>query len=69
MYEMRIKHLEEVHRAVDKQVETLEKTGKFDDAQLSKLKKYKLTLKDKIAILKRKQQGVISKNTQNEIAY
>ena len=66
MYEMRIKHLEEVHKAIDKQVETLEKTGKFDDVQLIKLKKHKLTLKDEIAILKRKQQGVISKNNQNE---
>jgi uncharacterized protein YdcH (DUF465 family) len=55
MYENRIKHLEEAHRAMDKQIEVLEKTGNFTDQRLTDLKKHKLTLKDEIAILKRKQ--------------
>ena len=56
MYEMRIKHLEEAHRALNKQVDTLEKNGLFEDLKLEDLKKRGLLLKDEIAILKRKQQ-------------
>ena len=56
MYEQRIKHLEEAHRALDKQVDTLERTGLFEDLKLEELKKQRLLLKDKIAILKHKQQ-------------
>ncbi len=55
MYENRIKHLEEAHRALAKQVEALEKTGNFTDQKLVELKKQKLTVKDEIAILKQKQ--------------
>ncbi len=55
MYENRISHLEEAHRALDKQIDTLEKTGIFEDLKLENLKKQKLHLKDEIAILKRKQ--------------
>lgn len=57
MYEGRIKHLEEAHRALDKQVDTLEKNGLFEDLKLEELKKERLLLKDKIAILKHKQQN------------
>ena len=53
---MRIKHLEEAHRALDKQVDTLEKNGLFEDLKLEKLKKQRLLLKDEIVILKRKQE-------------
>ena len=56
MYEQRIKHLEEAHHALDKQVDTLERTGLFEDLKLEQLKKERLLLKDKIAILKHKQQ-------------
>jgi uncharacterized protein YdcH (DUF465 family) len=56
MYEQRIKHLEDAHRSLDKQVDILEKTGLFEDLKLEKLKKERLLLKDKIAILKHKQQ-------------
>jgi uncharacterized protein YdcH (DUF465 family) len=59
MYENRIKHLEEAHRALDKQVDTLEKTGLFEDLKLEQLKKERLLLKDKIAILKHKQDTFI----------
>jgi uncharacterized protein YdcH (DUF465 family) len=55
MYEMRIKHLEEAHRALDKKVDTLEKNGLFEDLKLEELKKQRLHLKDEIAILKQKQ--------------
>ena len=56
MYEQRIKHLEEAHRALDKQVDALERTGLFEDLKLEQLKKERLLLKDKIAILKHKQE-------------
>jgi uncharacterized protein YdcH (DUF465 family) len=57
MYEQRIKHLEEAHHALDKQVDTLERTGLFEDLKLEQLKKERLLLKDKIAILKHRQQN------------
>ena len=53
---MRIKHLEEAHRALDKQVDTLEKNGLFEDLRLEKLKKQRLLLKDEIVILRQKQE-------------
>jgi len=56
MYENRIKHLEEAHRALDKQVDNLEKNGLFEDLKLEELKKQRLFLKDEIAILKHKQE-------------
>ena len=56
MYDQRIKHLEEAHRALDKQIDTLEKTGVFHDLQLEEMKKQRLHIKDNIAILKHKQQ-------------
>ena len=55
MYENRIKHLEEAHRVLDKQIDTLEKNGLFEDLKLEDLKKKRLHLKDDIAILKHKQ--------------
>ena len=48
--------MEEAHRALDKQIDTLEKNGLFEDLKLEDLKKQRLHLKDDIAILKRKQQ-------------
>jgi uncharacterized protein YdcH (DUF465 family) len=56
MYENRIKHLEEAHRALDKQIDSLEKNGLFEDLRLEELKKQRLRLKDDIVILKHKQQ-------------
>jgi len=56
MYEHRIKHLEEGHRSLNKQIDVLEKTGVFEDLKLEELKKQRLHLKDEIAILKRKQE-------------
>jgi uncharacterized protein YdcH (DUF465 family) len=55
MYENRIRHLEEMHTALDKRIAGLESTGRFTDTQISDLKKQKLDLKDQIAELHRKQ--------------
>jgi uncharacterized protein YdcH (DUF465 family) len=55
VYENRIKHLEEMHRVLDKQVDGLEKTGNFSDDQLSNLKKQRLTIKDELVKLRRLQ--------------
>ncbi|MFO0005519.1 MAG: DUF465 domain-containing protein [bacterium] len=41
---------------MDKQIDTLEKTGLFEDLKLEEMKKQRLHLKDNIAILKHKQQ-------------
>jgi len=56
MYEQRIKHLEELHRVLDKRIDGLESTGVFEDITLEVLKKQRLHLKDNIAILKQKQE-------------
>jgi uncharacterized protein YdcH (DUF465 family) len=62
MYENRIKHLEEAHRALDKRIDTLEKNGLFEDLKLEELKKQRLHLKDEIVILKNKQLEYENKN-------
>jgi uncharacterized protein YdcH (DUF465 family) len=56
MYEQRIKHLEELHRVLDKRIDGLESTGVFEDATLEVLKKQRLHLRDEIVILKQKQE-------------
>ncbi len=58
MYENRIKHLEEMHRVLDKKIDTLEKNGLYEDLKLEELKKQRLLYKDEIAILKAKQAGL-----------
>ena len=55
MYETRIKHLEEMHRVLDNKIETLEKTGVFEDTKLQEMKKQKLQLKDELRRLNRLQ--------------
>jgi hypothetical protein len=55
MYENRIRHLEQMHEALDKQIDGMEKTGKFDDVHLNNLKKQRLQLRDQLAELRRKQ--------------
>ena len=51
-WENRIKHLEEAHHVLDKRIDGLEKTGVFDDAELTDLKKQRLQLKRQIVTLK-----------------
>jgi uncharacterized protein YdcH (DUF465 family) len=55
MYEQRIKHLEELHRVLDKRIDGLESTGVFEDVTLEVLKKQRLHLRDETVILKQKQ--------------
>lgn len=55
MYENRISHLEKQHEALDKQIDGLEKTGRFDDTHLNNLKKQRLQLRDQLADLRRRQ--------------
>ena len=56
MYENRIRHLEEMHHALDKKIAGLESTGRFEDNQLHELKKQKLRLRDEIIELQARQQ-------------
>ena len=58
MYENRIAHLVEMHRVLDKQITSLEKTGLYEDLHLEELKKKKLLLKDEIEMMKAKQAGL-----------
>jgi uncharacterized protein YdcH (DUF465 family) len=44
-----------MHEALDKQIDGMEKTGKFDDVHLNNLKKQRLQLRDQLAELRRKQ--------------
>lgn len=55
MYEGRIRHLEQMHAVLDKQIDGMEKTGVFDDNQLHNLKKQRLQIRDQLAELRRKQ--------------
>jgi uncharacterized protein YdcH (DUF465 family) len=56
MYEQRIKHLEELHRVLDKRIDGMESTGVFEDATLEVLKKQRLHLKDEIVAMKHQQE-------------
>lgn len=55
MYQTRIAHLEEMHRALDKRIDTLERTGVFEDHTLQIMKKQRLALRDQIQQLQRRQ--------------
>ena len=50
-YEMRIKHLEEQHHRLNKQIDGLESTGVFDDAELTSLKKQRLKIKTELVTI------------------
>jgi uncharacterized protein YdcH (DUF465 family) len=56
VYEQRIKHLEELHRVLDKRIDSMENTGVFEDTTLEVLKKQRLHLKDEIVIMKHRQE-------------
>jgi uncharacterized protein YdcH (DUF465 family) len=56
MYEQRIKHLEELHRVLDKRIDGMESTGVFEDVTLEVLKKQRLHLKDEISAMKHRQE-------------
>jgi hypothetical protein len=59
MYQHKIKHLEEAHRVLDKQIDSMEKTGIYDDLKIEELKKQRLHLKDEIVILKHKHEAIM----------
>jgi len=54
MYESRIRHLEEMHAVLDKQIDGLESTGAFHDDTLSNLKKRRLQIRDEIERMRRR---------------
>ncbi len=67
MYQNKIKHLEEAHRALDKQIDSMERTGIYDDLKIDEMKKQRLRLKDDIVILKHKHEAVMQEaKTQQE---
>ena len=55
MYENRIKHLEQIHEALDKKIDGMEKTGVFGDNNLHDLKKQRLQIRDQLSDLRRRQ--------------
>ena len=55
MYENRLRHLEEMHEILDRQIDGLESTGAFHDANLNTLKKRRLQIRDQIENLRRRQ--------------
>jgi uncharacterized protein YdcH (DUF465 family) len=59
MYQNKIKHLEEAHRALNKQIDSMERTGIYDDLKIEELKKQRLHLKDEIVILKHKHEAIM----------
>ena len=59
MYQNKIKHLEEAHRVLNKQIDTMERTSIYDDLKIEELKKQRLRLKDEIVILKHKHEAIM----------
>ena len=56
MYEGRIKHLEEMHRVLNKQIDDMERNHPHVDiTKLAEMKKQKLLFKDEIAKLNKLQ--------------
>jgi uncharacterized protein YdcH (DUF465 family) len=56
MFEGRIKHLEAMHESLDNRIDTMERTGVFDDTQLTTLKKQRLQVRDDLRDLRQQQQ-------------
>lgn len=70
MYSNRLQHLEEAHKALNKRIDAMEQTGIYEDLQIEELKKQRLHLKDKIAILKKSQDSstfVIPENHESKM--
>lgn len=56
MYENRIKHLEEMHRVLDKQIaDLLRDHPHVEESKVAEMKKQKLQLKDEISRMQRLQ--------------
>ncbi len=56
--ERRLAALREAHEALDEQVDRLEWEGGADDLELRRLKKQKLAIRDRIALLERMLQSL-----------
>ena len=52
--EHHIKHLQEKHDKLNKQIDTLETHGHYTDLEITKLKKKKLHIKDEIEAFKQR---------------
>lgn len=55
MYLQRIRDLEQAHAALDKQIDTMERTGVYEDTRMQTLKKQRLSIKDQLQQLRRRQ--------------
>lgn len=55
MFERRIAHLTQAHRSLDSQITNMETSGKFNNPEITEMKKKRLQIKDQIAKLKREQ--------------
>lgn len=55
MYKQRIQQLEEAHKLLDKQIDTIVASGSYTDEAVNELKKKKLLYKDEIRRLNRLQ--------------
>ena len=55
MYQDKIRQLETEHRDLDNHIDTMEKTGIFEDMRLQDLKKRRLLVRDQLRDLRRRQ--------------
>ena len=52
-YTQRLKWLRETHQYLNKKIDTMEKTGKFSDEEISEMKRDRLKMKDEIERLEK----------------
>ena len=52
-YTQRLKWLKETHQYLNKKIDTMEKTGKFKDEEVSEMKRDRLKMKDEIEKLEK----------------
>ena len=52
-YTQRLKWLRETHAFLNKKIDTMEKTGKFTDEEISEMKRDRLKMKDEIERLEK----------------
>ena len=52
-YTQRLKWLRETHQYLNKKIDTMEKTGKFTDEEISEMKRDRLKMKDEIERLEK----------------
>jgi len=52
-YTQRLKWLRETHQYLNKKIDTMEKTGRFSDEEISEMKRDRLKMKDEIERLEK----------------